>query len=66
MAIEHEQAETLEDILRRRLEIEQLPGHGISQLEGMAAAAGDPMADDHQLELYRKRMSQIRELIDRD
>lgn len=66
LAIEHEQAETVEDVLRRRIEIEQLPGHGIPQLEAMAAAAGDPMADDHQLELYRKRMSQIRELIDRD
>jgi glycerol-3-phosphate dehydrogenase len=64
LAIEHEQAETLEDVVRRRLEIEQLPGHGIPQLEAMATA-GVSLVDDHQIELYRKRMSQIRELIDR-
>ena len=45
-AVEVEQAETIEDIIRRRLELEPIPSHGISALEAIKAILRGRISDE--------------------
>jgi glycerol-3-phosphate dehydrogenase len=62
LAIEEEQAVTLEDVLRRRLDMEYYPGHGIEQLEKIAAVLQGKIPQpelERQVARYRERMQQL-------
>jgi len=66
VALATEQAETLEDIMRRRLELEPLPGHGLHYLPVIREAFQRlrPGADfDGQAAAYRARMEAIDSLL---
>ena len=61
-ALKFEQAETVEDILRRRLGREYYPGHGLESLEQVKAMIKRyrPNADvDAQGDLYKERLQSV-------
>jgi glycerol-3-phosphate dehydrogenase len=61
-AIELEQAETVEDIVRRRLELEATPSHGIealSRLEPLLVSWWGQEAVSEQMREFRERMRRI-------
>ncbi len=66
LALEGEQAETLEDLMRRRLELEYLETHGFSSLPAILRILAERrprlnVCDEEQC--YRDRLDRIRELI---
>ncbi len=66
IALQTEQAETLEDLMRRRLELEMMPGHGIHHLPMLRDVFRRlrPEADfDAQAVSYRERMELIDQLL---
>lgn len=66
IALGTEQAETLEDLMRRRLELEMLPGHGIHHLPLLREVFQRlrPDADfDAQAERYREKMEAVDRLL---
>lgn len=66
LALAVEQAETLEDLMRRRLELEYFPGHGLEALNSIAAVlkAKRPAADvDKEMESYRNRLDALARLL---
>ena len=66
MALELEQAETLEDLMRRRLELEFLPGHGLELLPKILPLlkAKRPSLDMEKEEnAYRERLSKLGALL---
>jgi glycerol-3-phosphate dehydrogenase len=61
-AFELEQAETVEDIVRRRLELEATPSHGIETLtkvESLLASWWGQEAVSEQMREFRERMKRI-------
>lgn len=66
MACKVEQAETLEDLMRRRLQLEYLPGHGLQVVEevaeGLCDISGKDVLDD-EIGQYRERMQKIWNLL---
>jgi glycerol-3-phosphate dehydrogenase len=66
LAIEEEQACTIEDLMRRRLEIEYMPDNGLRALEGVGAilASYQPGTDfSKQIQGYQSRLGKVRELL---
>ena len=66
MALEVEQAETLEDLMRRRLELEYLPGHGRAMLSVIASELDKSRPGlDHSVQEreYLARIAQIQALL---
>ena len=66
IALDTEQAESLEDLMRRRLELECIPGHGLHYLPTIRAVFQRLRPDlnfDAQAEAYRERMMRIDALL---
>ncbi|MEZ4754784.1 MAG: glycerol-3-phosphate dehydrogenase/oxidase [Bdellovibrionota bacterium] len=66
IAIDIEQAETLEDIVRRRLDLEYLPGYGLNLINQIAEILKEkrPATDiDQQLIEYRARIDKLTKLM---
>lgn len=64
IAVHVEQAETLEDVLRRRLQLEFLPGNGVNALEGLASALSELIPPERlDVEEYRRRVVKVRETL---
>ena len=66
IALDTEQVETLDDLMRRRLELEYLEGHGEEHLPIIRAIFESMRPDinfDKEIERYRARMTLIDELI---
>lgn len=65
-AVRCEQAETVEDVVRRRIDLECAPGNGLSVLEAVTEvlAQGRDAADlQRQVTQYRSRISQLQQLL---
>lgn len=58
--LEVEQAETLEDLLRRRIEAEYLPGNGLSLIEKLTKINTN---FESEAEFFRKRIDSVKELL---
>ena len=65
-AFEYEQALTLEDYLRRRSDIEYLPGNGFKELPELQKTLGKYIPQEkltQQINQYKKRIKEIRHLL---
>jgi len=66
IAVHVEQAETLEDVIRRRLQLEFLPGNGLDRLEGLTPVLAGllPLERLEQgVEEYRTRLDKLRDTL---
>lgn len=66
LALKEEQALTLEDIMRRRLDLEYLPGHGVEALSHICAlmAQNRSAADvEKEQKEYRTRLETLQKLL---
>jgi len=61
LVMEEEQAQTLEDVMRRRLELEYLPQHGLSAVESIASFVSNPLTSDisGEVSAYRSRLKAL-------
>ena len=70
IACELEHAQTVDDILRRRLDRELMPGHGLDQLNAVAeylkAHGASSEALSSQCQTYRDRVARVYEIIGKD
>jgi glycerol-3-phosphate dehydrogenase len=60
LAIEFEQAATVEDVLRRRLDLEYRAGNGLAELAPVAAALGHH--DAQEIAVYQQRIARIEQM----
>jgi glycerol-3-phosphate dehydrogenase len=66
IALDIEQAEHLEDIMRRRLNLEYMPGNGAGELGAIAQVVAEhrsPRAFDSEVVAYRSRITQLLEIL---
>jgi glycerol-3-phosphate dehydrogenase len=65
-AIEVEQSETIEDVLRRRLELEALPSHGVealSEVKALLTLHKSPELVESQAERWLEHIKKVDELL---
>ena len=66
LAIQEEHAQTLEDLMRRRLELEYLPGHGLAALDGITAILAEHSSShtvSEQVKSYQARIVHIKTVL---
>jgi len=65
LALKMEQAETVEDLMRRRIQVEYLPDHGIAALDfvkNYMSQSRDPEVVANEVLQYRERIQKIKDL----
>jgi glycerol-3-phosphate dehydrogenase len=67
LSILEENARTVEDIMRRRLELEYLPGHGLDVVDRIGSIVKEMVVESSDVEMqvarYKERMGAIQSLL---